>query len=235
LAGGKGTRLRRVVKDRPKPMAKVAGRPFLEWLLLSIRAQGVRRAIICTGHMSEIIEGYFGDGGQWDMEVVYSCDPVPLGTGGAVRFALNQVHSDRFLVMNGDSYCRIDIDCLVKKHVICSARATISLIEINDCRRYGYVTIDEKGNVQCFHEKPHERCSGLINAGIYLLEREAVLKIPDGEAVSIETDFFPLLIGHGLYAEVGKGPFLDIGTPESYASADKFFAELGLGDNARST
>lgn len=85
LAGGKGTRLRGVVTDRPKPMASVSGRPFPEWLLLSLRAQGVYRVILCTGYMSEMVEAHFGNGHSWDMEVQYSRDPAPLGIAGAVR------------------------------------------------------------------------------------------------------------------------------------------------------
>jgi NDP-sugar pyrophosphorylase family protein len=224
LVGGKGARLQSVVRDRPKPMAEVAGRPFVEWLLLALRAQGVRRVIFCTGYMSEVIEAHFRDGRQWDMEVVYSRDPIPLGTAGAVRYALSQVPSDRFLVMNGDSYCRVDISRLEEVHTTRGACATIWLVRVNDCRRYGSVVIGEDGIVQDFREKSAEKCAGLINAGIYLLEREVAETIPDGRPVSMETEFFPGLIGHGLYAVVGDGPFLDIGTPEAHAVADELFA-----------
>jgi D-glycero-alpha-D-manno-heptose 1-phosphate guanylyltransferase len=120
LVGGKGTRLQRVVKDRPKPMAEVAGRPFVEWLLL-LRAQDVRRVVFCTGYMAEVIEAHFGDGRQWKMEFAYSRDPVLLGTAGAVRCALTQLHSDRFLVLNGDSYCHVDTNCLEAGHVASGA------------------------------------------------------------------------------------------------------------------
>jgi NDP-sugar pyrophosphorylase family protein len=223
LVGGKGTRLQSIVSDRPKPMAEVAGRPFVEWLLLALRVQGVQRVIFCTGYMSEMVEAHFRDGRQWDMEVVYSRDPIPLGTAGAVRYALSQVRSDRFLVLNGDSYCRVDVSRSEEVHSTRDARATLWLVQVNDCRRYGSVVVGDNGAVQAFREKLPEKRAGLINAGVYLLEREVAESIPDGRAVSMETEFLPQLIGHGLYAVVGEGPFLDIGTPEAYAVADAFF------------
>jgi len=223
LAGGKGTRLRGVVADRPKPMASVSSRPFLEWLLLSLHAQGVHQVILCTGYMSEMVEAYFGNGHSLGMTVQYSRDPAPLGTAGAVRHALGQVHGDRFLVLNGDSYSRVDLCQLAQSHARRHASATIWLVGVDDCRRYGSVVIGEDGAVQAYIEKSPEKCAGLINAGVYLLERQVAETIPDKRAVSMETEFLPGLIGCGLSAVVGEGPFLDIGTPEAYAVADEFF------------
>lgn len=228
LVGGKGTRLRSVAGDCPKPMAEVAGRPFVEWLLLALRAQRIRRVIFSTGYLSEMIEAYFRNGRQWDMEVVYSRDPVPLGTAGTVRYALSQVHSDRFLVLNGDSYCRVDVGRLEEVHTARDACATLWLVWVNDCRRFGSVVIDENGVVQAFSEKSLDKRDGFINAGIYLMERQVVETIPEGRPVSMETEVFPLLIGHGLYTVVGEGPFLDIGTPEGYVAAEQFFIRESL-------
>ncbi len=224
LAGGKGTRLQSVVNHRPKAMAEVSGRPFVEWLLLELRAQGIRRVVFCTGYLSEVIEGYFGDGRDWDLELLYSCEPVPLGTAGAVHYALNQVNGDRFLVMNGDSYCHVDVILMKEMHTIRKARATLWLVPMNDCRRYGSVIVEDDGAIQAFQEKSPEKRGGLINAGVYLLERELVEKIPDSYPVSIETEVFPKLIGHELYGVVGNGPFIDIGTPKAYARAGMFWA-----------
>jgi NDP-sugar pyrophosphorylase family protein len=224
LVGGKGSRLRGIVSDRPKPMAEVAGRPFVEWLLLALRAQGVRRVVFCTGYMAEVIAAHFRDGEQWGMELLYSRDPVPLGTAGAVRYALRQVRSkDRFLVLNGDSYCRVDINRLEETHLAHGARASLWLVPVEDCRRYGLVEVGQDGAVLAFREKPSEKRAGLVNAGVYLLTRDVIESLPEGQPASIETDLFPRLIGHGLYAVVGAGPFLDIGTPESYTIAGQFF------------
>jgi len=228
LVGGMGTRLHSIVPDRPKPMAQVGGRPFVEWLLLGLRAQGVRRVVFCMGYMSEVVEAYFRDGEQWNMEIVYSRDPIPLGTAGAVCHALSQVMSDPFLVLNGDSYCHLNIERLLELHTNRSACATIWLVTVNDCSRYGSVIVGEDGAVQAFREKSPKTCAGLINAGIYLLEREAVETLPKGRAISLETEFFPQLIGQGLYAVVGEGPFLDIGTPEAYTLVEQFFSTLSI-------
>ena len=225
LVGGKGSRLQSVVNDRPKPMAAVAGRPFVEWLLLSLRAQGVQRIIFSTGYMSEMVETHFGNGRKWDIDVSYSLDPFPLGTAGAVRHALKQVESNHFLVVNGDSYCRANISRLEERHLSQGARASLWTVPVDDCRRYGSVDLDKNGAVHAFLEKPFEKQPGLINAGVYLLEREVVESIPEGKTYSLETDFFPSLIGHGLYAVLGEGPFLDIGIPETYSLAEEFLSQ----------
>jgi NDP-sugar pyrophosphorylase family protein len=223
LAGGKGTRLQSIVNDRPKPMAQVAGRPFLEWLILLLRAQDVRRIVFCTGHMSAVIEAYFGDGKQWGMEFAYSREQALLGTAGAVRHALPRLRSDRFLVLNGDSYSEADTKQLETAHLARGARATLWCVRAENCQRYGSVEIDRDGAVQAFREKATGRGAGVINAGVYMLEREAVSSISEGRSVSLEAEFFPSLIGHGLYAVVRETPFLDIGTPEAYAAAQVFF------------
>lgn len=223
LAGGRGTRLQSVVSDRPKPLAEVAGRPFVEWLLLALRMQGVRRAVLATGYKGEMVEAHFGDGARLGMEVAYAHEAVPLGTGGAARHALYRVATGLVLVLNGDSFCPFDIARLVAAHQQANAAATLLLVPMDDCRRYGAVAAAEDGRVLSFREKNADLGAGLINAGVYLFDRRTLDGIPAGRAVSLENDTFPALIGHGLYATGGEGPFLDIGTPESYASAERFF------------
>ena len=223
LAGGRGTRLRSVVSYRPKPLAEVAGRPFVEWLLLTLRTQGVRRAVLATGYKGEIVEAAFGNGARLGLELAYAHETVPLGTGGAARHALQQVTTDHVLVLNGDSFCPFDVRRLLTNHQRTGARATLLLAPMDDCRRYGAVEAAEDGRVLSFREKNADLGAGLINAGVYLFDRRTLESIPADRAVSLENDTFPALIGHGLYATVGEGPFLDIGTPESYASAERFF------------
>ncbi|MHC1729385.1 MAG: nucleotidyltransferase family protein [Syntrophobacteraceae bacterium] len=224
LVGGRGTRLRSVLSDRPKPMAPVAGKPFLEWLIATLHASGIRRVVLCTGYRSEPVRSYFGNGSKWGMEILYSHEQSPLGTAGAIANALDKVRGERFLALNGDSYCKPDFSRLYQSHLSRRAKATIWLVNREDCRRYGSVAVGSGGEVLAFREKSPEPCSGLINSGIYLLEREVAEAIPSGRAVSIETEIFPRMVGRGLYAEIGEGPFLDIGTPEAYASAEDFFA-----------
>lgn len=225
LVGGKGTRLRSAISDRPKPMAQVAGRPFVEWLLEMLREQGVQRVVLCTGHLADHVEAHFGDGARWDLELRYSRDPFPLGTGGAIRHALDQIEGDRFFVLNGDSYCRCDIQKLTDIHVHKLAKATLWLVKTDDCRRFGSVRVDDSGAVQSFAEKSSVSGCGLINAGVYLIERDAAEAIASDRSVSLETEFFPDLIGRGLFAVAGQDAFIDIGTPESYAGAGRFMTE----------
>jgi NDP-sugar pyrophosphorylase family protein len=225
LVGGKGERLKSVVHDRPKPMANVGGRPFVERILLLLQAQSVRRVVFCTAYMAAKIEDYFSDGKRWNMEFVYSRETSPLGTGGAVRRALSHLRLDRFFVLNGDSYCPADLRRLESEHLLRNARATLWCVRMEDCSRYGSVEINPDGAVRAFREKTSLNRPGIVNAGVYLLEREALEAIPDGSVVSLETDFFPSLIGHGLFAVVGDNSLLDIGTPEAFATAGKFFEQ----------
>lgn len=224
LAGGMGTRLRSVVHDRPKPMAMAGGRPFMEWLLLFLHDRGVKRIVLCTGHLGEMVEAYFGDGSRWELELEYSPDPFPLGTGGAVRHALHLIRQERFLVLNGDSFCRFDLETLADVHLEKWALTTLWLLKMDDCRRYGTVVLGEDDRVESFLEKSPEMGVGLINAGVYLMEGKAARTIPEGCPVSLEREIFPDLIGRGLHGVSGSGPFLDIGTPESYGKAEDFFA-----------
>lgn len=226
LVGGQGSRLRGVVSDRPKPMADVAGRPFLEWLLMALEAQGVRDVTLATGYMAEMVRAHFGDGRPWGLHLHYVHEDKPLGTGGAARHAVQTNGPDRILVLNGDSLCMFDVGRLLNVHERYAARATLWLVPMADCRRYGTVDVAEDGYVIGFHEKSPATRAGLISAGVYLLDREVLEEIPRDHPTSLEEHVFPALIGRGLYATVGGGPFLDIGTPESYASAGTFIAGL---------
>jgi D-glycero-alpha-D-manno-heptose 1-phosphate guanylyltransferase len=221
LAGGRGTRLLEVVADRPKPMAEVAGRPFVEWLVLALQRQGVRRVVFSTGHQGAVIERHF-EGGMPGVEVVCVRESEPLGTGGGVRNALAEVRSRRVLVLNGDSYCAVDLARLESVHERRSARATIWLAEVDDVRRFGSVILGPAEAVTRFEEKSSSG-PGLVNAGVYLFERSVLEAIAPGPA-SLEKDVLPALVGQGLCGVVGAGPLLDIGTPESYRAAQASFA-----------
>jgi D-sedoheptulose 7-phosphate isomerase len=169
--------------------------------------------------MSEIIEAYFGNGQQLGLVVSYSRETEPLGTGGAVRLAAQQHKSGRTLVINGDSYCRVDLDRLIREHAGRRAKTSLWLVSVPDSTGYGAVDLRPDGSIYGFYEKLANRASGLINAGVYLLEPDVIDQIPGGKPVSIEKEVFPRLVGHGLYGIIGDGPFVDIGTPSSYATA----------------
>ena len=225
LAGGEGKRLNSVISDRPKPMAEVARRPFVEWLILQLRAQGIRRVVLGTVYKAEMLAKYFESGSRWEMEITISNESVPLGTAGALRLALGKTSSNPVLAMNGDSYCRFNLECLANSHAISGARVTLWLVPMQDCTRYGSVEVASGGEVTAFHEKSSTPRPGLISAGVYLLDRSVAADIPGDHMVSLEREFFPALIGKGIYSVVGSGPFLDIGTPESYREAANVLSE----------
>lgn len=218
LCGGLGTRLQPIVSDRPKSMAVVRGRPFLEWLLLALVARGVRRVVLATGHRGNIIGEHLGDGQRLGLDLAYSRESQPLGTAGSMRLAASCTSTSPLLVMNGDSFCAFDLESMLRMHVTRGALATIWLQDVELTDRFGSVQVAEDGQVLGFREKV-AAARGLVSAGVYLLERKVVESIPPGRNASLELDVFPSLAGRGLYALAGHGVFLDIGTPESYEQA----------------
>jgi NDP-sugar pyrophosphorylase family protein len=220
LVGGKGSRLRSVVSDRLKPLAPVAGRPFLEWLLLQLRNQGVGRAVLSAGYRADQIEAFAGAWtGPSELELIVVREPVPLGTGGGLRHALREVRTPEVLVLNGDSFCAGDLSALARARRDRGARAALLLTHVEDAARYGAVALGADGEIEAFREKTRAAGPGLINAGVYAMDREAVAGLPEGRQLSLERDVFPGWVGGELVGVVSRGPFIDIGTPESYAAA----------------
>jgi NDP-sugar pyrophosphorylase family protein len=223
LCGGLGTRLRSAVSDRPKSMAPVAGRPFLELLLADLRRQGIRRAVLGTGYLSEQVRDHFGDGSGVGLGIGYSVETEPLGTGGALRLAASEL-SDPALVLNGDSFVDFELSALTRTLRETDASFVMALQAVPDVGRYGSVTLGEEGRVEAFVEKGGASGPGLINAGVYLVRREAIDAIPEGRKVSLETEVLPGLIGRSLRGVVCSGRFIDIGVPEDYRRAQTLLA-----------
>jgi D-glycero-alpha-D-manno-heptose 1-phosphate guanylyltransferase len=243
LVGGQGTRLRTVVADRPKPLAEVAGRPFLSYVLDFLAAHGVWRVTLCTGHRAEMVPEALGDR-QGVIRLAYSRETQPLGTAGAVLAALRTLESSTILVGNGDSLCQADLRAFLEFHRRQGCGASILLTHVHDCSRFGQVICDEHQRIVSFSEKHAGAGPGWINAGLYLIERR-VLAAFSASPLSFERDVFPALIRDAatcrdvgpiadpsyVQREIcgwpGGGAFLDIGTPESLAQAESF-----LGDHA---
>jgi histidinol-phosphate phosphatase family protein len=225
LAGGRGERLRSAVAGLPKVLAPIAGRAFLTRLLDQLTAAGIQRAVLCTGFLAEQVEQAFGPCYE-KLSLLYSREIEPLDTGGALRLALKPLDSDPMLVLNGDSFCDVDFSALVRWHYWKRSEATIALAYMNDAARFGRVTWVDGGRITRFEEKAGAG-SGWINAGIYLLSQEVVRSIKVGCRASLERDCFPVWAEQGrMYGFPGGRRFLDIGTPESYAEAKKFFWHL---------
>ncbi len=215
LAGGEGKRLRSVINDVPKPMAPINGKPFLEYLILQLRKQNIKDIIFSIGYKGSIIKSYFQDGGNWDINIEYSEEDKPLGTGGALRKAGELIDDEQFIVMNGDSFFDIEFKQLISFHKEKQAVATISLAYAETIERYGHVEIGNDGEITKFVEKGNSVSSGYINGGIYILNSELINKIPLGQ-VSLETEVLPNLINRGLFGMKFKSFFIDIGKPEEY-------------------
>ncbi len=223
LAGGLGTRLRAAVADRPKILAPVLGKPFLAYLLEYLAGEGLREAVLCVGYRSEQVLATFGKS-YAGMRLVYSAEPSPLGTGGALRRALPLVNSDPLIALNGDSFCRAALRLLWQWHETRHAAATLLLTRVDDTARYGRVERDEDGLVAAFEEKGRHRGPGWVSAGVYVLSHRMIEEIRSEREVSLEREVFPRWLGRGLYAYPSEIPFLDIGTPDSYSAAETFLA-----------
>ncbi len=228
LAGGLGTRLRSAVSDRPKVLAEICGRPFLAHVLDQLAAVDVRNVVVCTGYLGEQVRAAFGDS-RGDMRLFYSQESSALGTAGALRLALPLFESDSVLVMNGDSFFAMNLRAFWGWHCAHKANATLALVNIIDSARYGRVHVNAHGVVVNFDEKSARGGPGWINAGIYLLTSPLLQTIPVNRAVSLEKEMFPAWIGRGLYGYQSGGPFLDIGTPEAYTAAERFFGSGDVG------
>lgn len=224
LAGGFGTRLRSVVADRPKVLAPIDGVPFLRRYLDWLSAFGARRVILALGYRAEMVQDFVKSQDWAGMEIDWFVESTPLGTGGAVRAVLPQIRSQAALVTNGDSVTKVDLCRFVEFHRGHRARLSMLLTLLPNVTQSGLVETAENGEVISFREKPSEASAGYINAGMYLIEREAIAEFPGNGPVSIEKDIFPRFCGRGFFAMKGDFPFIDIGTPESYSRAASFFA-----------
>lgn len=224
LAGGLGTRLASRLRGLPKPMAAVAGRPFLEILLTQLRRSGCTRALLSVGHQHTVIQDHFGAafGG---MAIDYAIESVPLGTGGAIRLALAQAREESVLVVNGDTFLDADYAAMMRFHAAENAAVTLAVVRRDDVSRYGEVRLEGQ-RVVGFEEKGNSG-SGFISAGSYVMARDIAWPRALPEKFSIERDFFvPEVARLRPAAFVVDGYFLDIGIPEDYDRAQSELAHF---------
>lgn len=226
LAGGMGTRLQKVVPDVPKPMAPVGGKPFLWHILGWLAKSGCSRIIISSGYKSDIISDYFGSSFS-DIPVDYVVEEKPLGTGGAVKFALERTVAEDVLIVNGDTWFPIGIGKFISFHRNSGSHFSIALKRMKDFSRYG--SVECSGNrVVRFNEKKF--CSeGLINAGIYLMNRHFLDQFNLPDVFSLEKDILEKADGSGILGCLEfTEPFIDIGIPEDYRKAQAMFTKKAL-------
>jgi mannose-1-phosphate guanylyltransferase len=220
LAGGEGTRLRPLTFTVSKPVLPLAGRPHIAYVIDWLLGHGVDDVIVSCGFLAEGMRKTLA-AVEPGAEIRYAEEPDARGTAGAIRFA-EEMLGDRFLVLNGDVLCDLDLGALIEQHERTGAQATIGLYPVDDPSGYGLIHRRDDGEITEFLEKPEPEQidTDEINAGAYLLERSVLDRIQPDRAVSIETEVFPQLIGEGLYGVRLEGYWIDIGTPERFLQAN---------------
>ncbi|MBI2438318.1 MAG: nucleotidyltransferase family protein [Lentisphaerae bacterium] len=222
LLGGKGTRLQLLFPERPKALAPIAGRPFLEWQLQWLAQQGIHEAHLAAGHLGQAIQDYVASK-PLPLTVTVSVEPAPLGTGGGLKYVEPFVKTDPFLILNGDSLLpNLDFQALADTGQMPGALATLAVTRIESADRYGTVEFNEQKRVTAFREKA-AGVSGWVNGGAYLARRKLLTRIDPGKPASLETDVFPSLCAERrLSVFVAPPPLLDMGTPEGLQAMERY-------------
>jgi D-glycero-alpha-D-manno-heptose 1-phosphate guanylyltransferase len=222
LAGGFGTRLKSVVADLPKPMAPVAGAPFLDYILRWLETEGVTRVVLAVGHLREVIISHYGHR-FGKITIVYSEELEPLGTGGGIRKACDWLEGETAFVINGDTFFNVSLAALEAFHLESKADLTLALKPMQHFDRYGTVETNEEGMVTGFQEKRFLE-TGNINGGIYCLNK-AVFPADLPPVFSFEKEILEKYYPEGkIFGMISDTYFIDIGIPEDYARAQIDFA-----------
>jgi D-glycero-alpha-D-manno-heptose 1-phosphate guanylyltransferase len=224
LAGGLGTRLRSAVPDLPKCLAPVGGRPFIGYVTDHFRREGIERFIFALGYKRAYFDPFFQtefpDGGY-----AVSLEEEPLGTGGAIRQACEQVKGKTVLILNGDTFFRIALEKLADLHAAKKAECTLCLKPMRDVDRFGVVELTDDGRVSRFREKQYYS-HGLINGGVYALEKTALRREEWPKIFSFEKDYLEAGREKRLYGLAQDDYFVDIGIPEDYRRVQQELNEL---------
>lgn len=220
LVGGEGTRLRPLTCNIVKAMVPLLNCPFLEHVLLWLKAYGVDEVVLTLGYLPERIAYYFGDGSKFGLKLHYVHEATPLGTAGAVKNAEHLLKGSRFFVLNGDIFTDLDLSAMLAFHKQKGGKGTLSLTPVDNPTIYGLVETNAQQRIQRFLEKPtwDQVTTNLINAGVYILEPEALDFIPPSERYMFEKGLFPKLLDMGwpLYGYPFDSYWMDMGTPEKY-------------------
>ncbi|MBN1923541.1 MAG: nucleotidyltransferase family protein [Nanoarchaeota archaeon] len=223
LAGGKGTRLRPITYEIPKPMVPIQGRPLLEHTIEVLKKYEIRDIIISIGFLGDKIREHFGNGSKFGVKITYVEEKEARGTSGPLLMAKPLLENNHFVMINGDNLFNLDLYDMIRAHFENDAIATIALASVSDPTRYGVAKL--KGSkILEFIEKPkiEQAPSNLINAGVYLFSPKIFDYVPDKIFSMIETEVFPKLIADKqFYGYVMGGQWLPAGTPDEYEAAIK--------------
>ena len=223
LAGGLGTRLRSVVSDVPKCMAPVARKPFLHYVIAHLKNNGIQSFIFSVGYKGKSIIDYV-EQNLIGTDFQFSIEEEPLGTGGAVNLALRKTTEKNILVGYGDTLFKVNINELNNFHVQHHSDCTLCLKPMNNSDRYGVVEVKDGGLISSFKEKQFYK-EGLINGGVYALNKETFINKNLPEKFSFEKDYLEKFVGEiKMYGLIQDEYFIDIGIPEDYERAQKELA-----------
>ncbi len=223
LAGGLGTRLRPLTENIPKPLLTIKGKPIIEHALLNFKKHGITDVILSIGYRAELIKEYFGDGSKWGMNIEYCIEDAPLGTGGAIRKAAENIN-EKFLVINGDNLADFDWTELIATHERNPAKITLALFPVEDVTQFGIAELEGE-KIKRFIEKPkvEEAPSNLNNAGGYVMEKDVLEMLPEGFCM-IERDCFEKLSPSGvIFSCCHNGQWFPTDTLEKYYRAEEKF------------
>lgn len=222
LAGGKGTRLREVVSDVPKPMAPINGRPFLEYLLDKLIQFKFNRVILSIGYMGDVIVNHFGEKYK-NLSITYVYESTPLGTGGGIKKSLAQLQSERALILNGDTFADVNYEEMLK---LASEKKTLvlGLARVPNVGRYG--SVDVENNLLIGFKEKGVDGPGLINVGSYVVGKNDLDNFSDNVNFSFEADFLQKIYkSKPISVCEFKGKFIDIGIPEDFLLAQSYLKD----------
>lgn len=226
LAGGLGTRIQGVLGDCPKLLAPIHGRPFLDFLVDQVQQAGARRLVLLLGHLADQVMACINKQPYPEMTIDWVVEAEPLGTAGAIRHAREQLNSDPVLIVNGDTWLDLDFWALCKAHR--NDGVTLAGVMVDDAGRYGSLDVSPSGTLLGFHEKDQTKSGPtLINGGFGLYSQSALTALMDCQGPSLEQDFLSLATAPATrVVNLGQADFIDFGTPEAYASAERILPRL---------
>lgn len=228
LAGGEGTRLRPLTNNRPKPLLPVLGRPCVEYTLRALGAAGIQKVYLACGYKSMDVVKALGDGERMGIDLIFAFEEEPMGTAGAVKL-LEKKLPETFVVAMGDVLLDIDFEHIIRFHKDSKATATIALTEVEQPEQFGIVGMEENGRISRFREKPRkeEVFSNLINAGVYVIQKDAFHYVPEDTKFDFSKNLFPKLMEEGkpLFGSILRGMWHDIGRPVDLLKANLGMAE----------
>jgi len=227
MAGGKGTRLTALTRDViPKPMVKLLDKPLLEWQIKCLRQNGIDDVIMVTGHLGDVIQNYFGDGGRWDVRIRYFREKEPLGTAGALP-EIQDMLMEEFILLFGDLLLDVDFRRMIAFHRGKRALATLFVHPNSHPFDSDLIVADERGRVTGFDSKHNDRTgkwyANCVNAGLYIMDKNMLEHIPDGQKVDLEKEVLSPLCEQGapIYAYASPEYVKDVGTVERLRAAEQ--------------